>query len=61
MTELVLIKIQSPLKKGVGINQMDVRIVMMQGKFTIVMSKGNGTVIKVSLPIQEKKRLTSCS
>ncbi|WP_367889121.1 sensor histidine kinase [Polaribacter filamentus] len=48
-------------KEGVGINQMDARIVMMQGKFTIVTSKSNRTVIKVLLPIQEKKRLTSFS
>jgi two-component system NarL family sensor kinase len=42
-------------KEGVGIIQIDARIEMMQGKFTIVTSKGNGTVIKVSLPIQEKE------
>ena len=42
-------------KEGVGINQIDARIQMMKGTFTIVTSKGNGTVIKVSLPIQEKE------
>jgi two-component system NarL family sensor kinase len=44
-------------KEGVGINQIDARIQMMQGKFTIVASKGNGTIIKVSLPIQEKEKV----
>ena len=42
-------------KEGVGINQIDARIQMMKGTFTIVTSKGNGTIINVSLPIQEKE------
>jgi signal transduction histidine kinase len=33
-------------------NQIDARINRMQGLFTVDASKGNGTVIKVSLPIQ---------
>jgi len=41
-------------REGIGINQIDARIQMMKGKFKIITSKGNGTVIKVELPIQER-------
>lgn len=44
-----------PEKDGLGINQIDARIQMMQGKFHIESSKGKGTVIKIELPVFEKK------
>lgn len=47
-----------PEKDGLGINQIDARIKMMQGKFTIESSKGNGTKIEVELPIQEREAVT---
>jgi two-component system NarL family sensor kinase len=42
-------------KEGIGINQIDARIKMMKGKFKIITSKNNGTIIKVELPIQERE------
>ncbi|SDS30097.1 Signal transduction histidine kinase [Polaribacter sp. KT25b] len=42
-------------KKGIGINQIYARIKMMKGKFKIITSKNNGTIIKVELPIQERE------
>lgn len=42
-------------KEGIGINQIDARIKMMKGKFKIITSKNNGTIIKVELPIEEKE------
>ncbi len=47
-----------PEKDGLGINQIDARIKMMQGKFTIESSKGNGTNIEVELPIHEREAVT---
>ncbi|MDT7832271.1 ATP-binding protein [Flavobacteriaceae bacterium S356] len=47
-----------PEKDGLGINQIDARIKMMQGKFTIESSKGNGTKISVELPIHEREAVT---
>ena len=44
-----------PEKDGLGINQIDARIQMMQGKFLIESGKGKGTVINIELPIFEKK------
>jgi signal transduction histidine kinase len=42
-------------KDGLGINQIEARIHMMRGKFSIISYKGEGTQIKVELPIQEKE------
>lgn len=42
-------------KKGLGINQIDARIQMMQGKFHIESSKENGTQIFVEIPIVERE------
>lgn len=47
-----------PEKDGLGINQIDARIKMMKGKFTIESSHGNGTQIMVELPIQERETAT---
>lgn len=44
-------------REGIGINQIDARIQMMKGKFKIITSKGNGTIIKVELPIQERETI----
>ena len=44
-----------PEKDGLGINQIDARIQMMQGKFLIESGKGKGTVIKIELPVFAKK------
>ena len=41
-------------KDGLGLNQIDARIQMMQGTFHIDSTKKQGTVIKVVLPILEK-------
>ena len=41
-------------KEGLGLNQIDARIQMMQGEFNIDTSLKNGTVVKVVLPILEK-------
>lgn len=42
-------------KEGIGINQIEARIQMMNGRFKIISSKNNGTLIKVELPILEKE------
>ncbi len=42
-------------KEGLGLNQIDARIQMMQGEFNIDTAPKSGTVIKVVLPILEKK------
>jgi len=42
------------IKEGLGLNQIDARIQMMQGEFNIDSAIKNGTVIKVILPILEK-------
>ena len=44
-------------KEGLGLNQIDARIQMMQGEFHIDTSPKNGTVIKVILPILEKEQI----
>jgi signal transduction histidine kinase len=46
-------------KKGIGINQIEARIHMMQGHFRIDSKKGNGTKIFIELPIQEKEIITN--
>lgn len=43
------------IKDGLGINQIEARIHMMRGKLSIISYKGEGTQIKVELPIQEKE------
>lgn len=47
-------KIKISNKDGLGINQIDARIQVMKGTFSIQSSIGNGAVIKVELPIVEK-------
>jgi signal transduction histidine kinase len=44
-------------KDGLGLNQIEARIQMMQGDFNIDSSKKNGTVIKFLLPILEKEAI----
>ncbi|OAD45757.1 hypothetical protein LPB303_05575 [Polaribacter atrinae] len=44
-------------KEGLGLNQIDARIQMMQGEFNIDTAPKSGTVIKVVLPILEKKQV----
>ncbi len=51
-------KTQIPKKDGLGINQIDARIQMMQGKFNIDTGKGKGTVITIELPVFEKEAVT---
>jgi two-component system NarL family sensor kinase len=46
------------IKDGLGINQIEARIHMMKGKLSITSYKGEGTQIKVELPIQEKEVTT---
>jgi len=41
-------------KDGMGINQINARIQMMDGKFTIKSKKGQGTLINIELAIYEK-------
>lgn len=43
-----------PEKDGLGLNQIDARIQMMQGKFNIESGKGKGTTISIELPVFEK-------
>lgn len=43
-----------PEKDGLGINQIDARIHMMEGKFIIETSKGKGTCINIELPVCDK-------
>ncbi len=45
-------------KDGLGLNQIEARIQMMQGTFHIDSTKKQGTVIKVVLPILEKVEVT---
>ncbi|MEO9572172.1 MAG: ATP-binding protein [Polaribacter sp.] len=44
-------------KDGLGLNQIEARIQMMQGDFFIDSVKNNGTVINVLLPILEKEEI----
>lgn len=44
-------------KDGLGLNQIEARIQMMEGYFFVDSNKGNGTVIKVELPILEKEEI----
>ena len=45
-------------KNGLGINQIHARIHMMKGKFVIESQKGIGTLIKIDLPIKNKKLIS---
>lgn len=47
-----------PEKDGLGINQIDARIQMMKGKFTIESGQGKGTKITIELPVFEKEPVT---
>jgi signal transduction histidine kinase len=49
---------QIPEKDGLGINQIDARIQMMKGKFTIETAKGKGTKIIIELPVFEKETIS---
>ena len=51
-------KAQIPEKDGLGINQIDARIQMMKGKFTIETAHGKGTKIVIELPVFEKEPIT---
>ena len=48
-------KTKITVKKGLGLSQIDARIQLMKGEFTIDSSLNNGTTIKVILPILEKE------
>lgn len=43
-------------KDGLGINQIEARIQMMNGEFSIKTSPGEGTVINVKLPVVEREK-----
>ena len=47
-------KKEIPKKDGLGINQIDARIQIMKGKFSIYSDTKSGTRIKIELPILEK-------
>ena len=42
-------------KDGLGINQIEARIIVMKGKFVIDSKKGKGTSILVEIPVEEKE------
>lgn len=44
-----------PEKDGLGINQIEARIQMMQGEFHIESGNGNGTLITIELPVFKKE------
>ncbi|MFK8060425.1 MAG: sensor histidine kinase, partial [Polaribacter sp.] len=44
-------------KAGLGINQIDARIQMMNGFFYIDSTKNDGTIINIELPILEKEKV----
>jgi two-component system, NarL family, sensor kinase len=46
-------------KTGIGINQIEARIQMMKGHFSIDSEKGEGTKISIELPIQEREIVTN--
>ncbi len=48
-------KTEIPKKDGLGINQIEARIQMMKGRFSIRSNAQTGTKIKIELPILEKK------
>jgi len=48
-------KTKITVKEGLGLSQIDARIHIMKGEFTIDSSQNNGTTIKVILPILEKE------
>jgi signal transduction histidine kinase/tetratricopeptide (TPR) repeat protein len=48
-------KTKITVKEGLGLSQIDARIQLMKGEFTIDSSLNNGTTIKVILPILEKE------
>jgi len=50
-------KTKTTVKEGLGLNQIDARIQIMKGEFTIDSSVNIGTTIKVILPILEKKKI----
>ncbi|PQJ76001.1 tetratricopeptide repeat-containing sensor histidine kinase [Polaribacter gangjinensis] len=47
------------MKNGIGINQIEARVQMMQGHFRIDSKKGNGTKVSIELPIQEREVITN--
>ena len=51
-------KKEIPKKDGLGINQIDARIQIMKGKFSIYSDTKSGTRIKIELPILEKIKAT---
>ncbi len=46
---------------GIGLNQINARVKMMKGTFTIDSEENQGTKIKITVPIVEKETLTSFS
>ena len=44
-------------KDGLGLNQIEARIQMMKGEFSIDSIRRNGTVIKVVLPVLEREQI----
>ena len=50
-------KLQVPKKDGLGINQIDARIHMMKGEFSIDSKNNIGTSITIELPVLKKETL----
>jgi signal transduction histidine kinase len=48
-------KLQVSTKDGLGINQINARIHMMKGKFSIETKKDKGTLITIELPVYERE------
>ena len=48
-------KLQVSSKDGLGINQINARIHMMKGKFSIETKKDKGTLITIELPVYERE------
>ncbi|WP_237276330.1 tetratricopeptide repeat-containing sensor histidine kinase [Tenacibaculum ovolyticum] len=53
----------SSINDGIGLNQIEARLKMMEGKFSINSKKNKGTKISITIPIQEQKpfKLSSVS
>lgn len=48
-------KLQVSKKDGLGINQINARIYMMKGKFSIETKKNKGTLVTIELPVCERE------
>ncbi|MCH3884415.1 tetratricopeptide repeat-containing sensor histidine kinase [Tenacibaculum aquimarinum] len=49
--------VEDPINKGgIGLNQINARVTMLQGTFTVESKENEGTKIKITLPIKERKK-----